>query len=359
MRIGLIDQDILYYPTQTFLNLDLMKVAAYYKNRGDIPQLILKPKQLEECDNIIIFKNIPNDKTFSTLTSKDNVKFFGLEFSDYKTEVIDTEIYNSYPYVDIYEDYFKEGLEKGFLVESRVRTLRNIDRIKLINGEETKKPLLTHPELVIYDNVVESDEITKMFVECAGIYSKIHLAYANAINTVEDFERYIQVINTLYNKYSKKLDPRKIEFLVNLSPRELYDCVSKYKEEITRSSFIHKLIWNTTPNKKYVLNGALAIERLCDTLAAVRIYAHFSLPWLKNEFYQPPDKIKKVYFNIGKIWYNSYRLKPIDFATFLRVGPRNNNRGVKPTRDIQRISKRFLAESMTKEVILENEAFFL
>lgn len=357
MRIGLIDQDLIYFPKKNPLNLELMKTAAFYKNRGDEPLLILKPSELEKCDKIIIFKNIPSDKVFSTIISNYDTTFYGLGFSDCEYEPIDSEIYKMRPYVEIYNEFFRQSLLNGSLGANQIKTLQTSDRVRLVNGSETRLPPCTNMFVVVYDNIVESDLVTDMFIKVTTLYSRISTAYQNRINTKEDFKRFIKIMEVFDKKFSIQTVIKKLDFLIDFSAEELYQCMVEYGD-IIREKYLRfcNLTWNITPKKIYAADNKMALDRLADTLFAYRICAYYQIPIEKKISHKLPFKINVMYLYIGELWFNYYKRTKISFENFIYQYVRH---GVGTLRLLQKINEKFLKESLSKEVRLGDEKFFI
>lgn len=123
MSIGLMDADIAKYHLVPF-NLEIMKLSAYYKRRGEI--VILAPSFEPERNKEFIYRKDYNDGDFpKDLTSYDNVSYGGLAFTNnhYQPLPLDIEIMKPDP--TIYSRFMKQILG-GAPSKSKEKIFKNM-----------------------------------------------------------------------------------------------------------------------------------------------------------------------------------------------------------------------------------------
>ena len=80
MSVGIMDADMSTYTLVPF-NLEVMKLSAYYKKRGEI--VVLSPSFTPEKNTKFIYRKDYNDGDFpSGLMKSSNVEYGGLAFSN-------------------------------------------------------------------------------------------------------------------------------------------------------------------------------------------------------------------------------------------------------------------------------------
>lgn len=114
MSIGLYDEDMMKYATVPF-NLELMKLATYYKERGEITSIspLFEPYKYSK---FILRKDYYDDITYLQLNKYKNITYGGLAFSNNIYSPLDEEIERKIPDVSIYnklEKYFIENNKNG------------------------------------------------------------------------------------------------------------------------------------------------------------------------------------------------------------------------------------------------------
>ena len=56
MSVGLIDQDCLTNKKDFFYDLDIMKIASYYKSKREITKLLLDPREYTQYTQTFFYK---------------------------------------------------------------------------------------------------------------------------------------------------------------------------------------------------------------------------------------------------------------------------------------------------------------
>ena len=108
MSIGLMDADMAKYTLVPF-NLEIMKLSAYYKKKGEI--VILSPSFTPDRHQKFFYRKDYDDGEFQPgLTSHGNVEYGGLAFSNNIYQPLPKEIERMRPDAEIYQRYEKEIL---------------------------------------------------------------------------------------------------------------------------------------------------------------------------------------------------------------------------------------------------------
>ena len=101
MSIGIMDADLSTYLLVPF-NLEVMKLSAYYKKKGEI--VVLSPSFTPDRNTKFIYRKDYNDGEFPAgLTRAPNVEYGGLAFSNNIYKPLPTEIERVQPDTHIYE----------------------------------------------------------------------------------------------------------------------------------------------------------------------------------------------------------------------------------------------------------------
>ena len=101
MSVGIMDADLATYTLVPF-NLEVMKLSAYYKKKGEV--VVLSPSFTPDKNTKFIYRKDYNDGDFPTgLTKAPNVEYGGLAFSNNIYKPLPIEIERMQPDTLIYE----------------------------------------------------------------------------------------------------------------------------------------------------------------------------------------------------------------------------------------------------------------
>ena len=101
MSVGIMDADMATYTLVPF-NLEVMKLSAYYKKKGEI--VVLSPSFTPDRNTKFIYRKDYNDGEFPAgLTRAPNVEYGGLAFSNNIYKPLPAEIERVQPDTHIYE----------------------------------------------------------------------------------------------------------------------------------------------------------------------------------------------------------------------------------------------------------------
>ncbi|MDO4556011.1 MAG: hypothetical protein Q4B70_12815 [Lachnospiraceae bacterium] len=113
MKIGLLDADLMDHGTR-HPNLALMKIAGYYKNKGDEVALIYHSySDVYNYDEIFISKVFTFSDIPKWILDLPNVHIGGTGFFEDGGEDLPEEIEHHKPYYDLYKEYVEKQIENG------------------------------------------------------------------------------------------------------------------------------------------------------------------------------------------------------------------------------------------------------
>ena len=113
MRIGIIDADLIGRKKHRFPNLASMKIAGFYKEKGDEVKLLLSYDDIDNYDEVFISKVFTDTPIDKEILSKKNVKYGGTGFFYDKAEPLPYEIEHHMPYYDLYKEWVEQKLSDG------------------------------------------------------------------------------------------------------------------------------------------------------------------------------------------------------------------------------------------------------
>lgn len=121
MSVGLYDMDMATYTLVPF-NLEIMKLSAYYKNKGEI--VVLAPSLTPERNTKFIIRKDYNDGYFPKELLQKNVEYGGLAFTNNHYAPLPLEIERMQPDTSIY--YKMESLILGDGSKTRAKIYKNL-----------------------------------------------------------------------------------------------------------------------------------------------------------------------------------------------------------------------------------------
>ena len=124
MSIGLIDQDCLKNKKDFFYDLDIMKLASYYKSKREITKLLLDPMEYTQYTQTFFVKNRFDYKLFSELFKDKRIAYRGYAFYGQFLAPLPDDIEKAIPDPSIYDTYLKFN---NNIADRRVPTLQAIE----------------------------------------------------------------------------------------------------------------------------------------------------------------------------------------------------------------------------------------
>ena len=113
MKIGIIDADLIGKKRHRFPNLACMKIAGYYKSKGNDVELVLDYKDVDMYDKVFISKVFTDTPVDEEVLKLSHVEHGGTGFFYDKAEPLPYEIEHHMPYYDLYKDWANEKMEQG------------------------------------------------------------------------------------------------------------------------------------------------------------------------------------------------------------------------------------------------------
>ena len=107
MSVGLIDQDCLTNKKDFFYDLDIMKIASYYKSKREITKLLLDPREYTQYTQTFFIKNRFDYKLFSELFKDKRITYRGYAFYGQYLAPLPDDIEKAIPDTSIYDTYLK------------------------------------------------------------------------------------------------------------------------------------------------------------------------------------------------------------------------------------------------------------
>lgn len=107
MSIALIDQDCLSNKKDFFYDLDIMKLASYYKSKKEITKLLLNPSEYAQYTTTYFIKNRFDYKMLNQLFKDPRIIYRGYAFSADEYEPLPDDIEKARADISIYDTYLK------------------------------------------------------------------------------------------------------------------------------------------------------------------------------------------------------------------------------------------------------------
>lgn len=107
MSIALIDQDCLDNKKDFFYDLDIMKLASYYKSKKEITKLLLNPSEYTQYTKTYFIKNRFDYKMMGELFKDKRIIYRGYAFSALDYEPLPDDIERAQADISIYDTYLK------------------------------------------------------------------------------------------------------------------------------------------------------------------------------------------------------------------------------------------------------------
>lgn len=113
MRVGIIDGDLLYRPSQRFPNLACMKISGYYKRQGHQVRLVRDYKEIRRYDRLFLSKVFTDTHVPDEVLQLENLTRGGTGFYYDKAPPLPEEIEHGMPDYGLYQDYIQEKMQPG------------------------------------------------------------------------------------------------------------------------------------------------------------------------------------------------------------------------------------------------------
>ena len=107
MSIALIDQDALLNKKDFYFDLDIMKLASYYKSKREITKLLLNATEYTQYSQTYFIKNRFDYKIMSNIFQDPRIIYRGYAFSANEYDPLPDDIERAEPDLSIYDTYLK------------------------------------------------------------------------------------------------------------------------------------------------------------------------------------------------------------------------------------------------------------
>lgn len=187
MYIGLIDDDLRKPPSNLYPNLEIMKLASYYKKNRDIVELCTNYSKYERYSKIIFRKNHHPEDFPTMLMSKarDRMEYGGLAFSSNIYIPMENDIEKSLPDVTIYDKINIENKNKSKLFKRKL----NKTCIRLQTANDI---YCTSKRFLVYDKDAFYQPLYNELSKCA---TTIEFIFPQEFTSFEEAVRFAQQEN--------------------------------------------------------------------------------------------------------------------------------------------------------------------
>lgn len=190
MAIAIFDYDLINNPGHYIINLEAMKLAAYYKSKNQIVNLLTDSRESHKYVKVFLRKDIVDNDFPYMLMAKENVKSGGLAFTDGRHVPLHKTIELKFP------DYlfYNEAIEKlAPTVKKRNQRFLDYTLVRLAPTEERKINLdynFHNPgskNILIYDtNIQELEGLEEAIQELEKKYKRVCLKESIEANLIEE-----------------------------------------------------------------------------------------------------------------------------------------------------------------------------
>lgn len=203
--IGLIDQDAIFGKGNFFPNVELMKIAAYYKNEREIVNFIddFSPKNLKRYRKIYLRKDICDRKYLPVFLNMPNVIAGGKAFNGGDYDPIPKKMEGMFPDQTIYYPLYRYYILKGRLTKTQVQTFLSSSFIRFSD----KGRLLTenYKKMIDYSKnryfIVDDDFFAcKEWDKIIPLFQKKHYIFNyHIIYSIDEMKKFLNFNNEYPN----------------------------------------------------------------------------------------------------------------------------------------------------------------
>ena len=112
-NIAIIDADLIGRKNHRFPNLACMKIAGYYKDKGENVKLLQNYDNIDKYDKVFISKVFTDTPIDEKILKMNNVEYGGTGFFYDKATPLNEEIEHHMPYYDLYKEWVNTKLLEG------------------------------------------------------------------------------------------------------------------------------------------------------------------------------------------------------------------------------------------------------
>lgn len=216
MNIGLFDQDLAlgYKP---YPNLELMKIASYYKEHRDLTRLMESAKEYEQFSRIYIRKEIVDKNFPNRLISNINTEFGGYAFTNGIYVPMEDKFERCLPDTSLYDKFIK-----NHKIRHDYKTILKSSLIRLETTRDFKKFITNSNRFVFYDKDLNKIEDSFKCIDYCGQTGVIQVLNPMYFDDLEEA--------LIWAKQSYLLTSNKIIYTENISLKEIKEFSKRTKE---------------------------------------------------------------------------------------------------------------------------------
>jgi len=240
MSIALIDQDCLNNRKDFFFDLDIMKLASYYKSKREVTKLLLLPSEYYQYTQTYFVKNRFDYKMFTNIFKEPRITYRGYAFCPDKYESMEPDIEAAPADPTIYDTYLKfntniagrripkissamSGIHSRFSTDgescnvpdnilhykdSEILCLYDYNLFTLLGWKERLKDFKNFSLRLKFSPISDDIEDLKHILENYNIYNENHFILSGEIND--------ETLNEIIILGSNHKDRIRVELLDNL-----------------------------------------------------------------------------------------------------------------------------------------------
>ena len=265
MRIGLIDIDILNKAKKNNLNVDLMKLGAYYEKNGHQVEVLHERNDIFDYDMLCVFSVINNVPKH--ILTHPNISMYGEYFTNkiyvpFNNDEINYEEVN----YKIYDNFLRYEFISKRLSEKELQKIKKIKWARLFPNDKPINvyDLLTGEPVQLVDTYIFDKENWREVVKKLAIYSsKITFSRPQIIRNQKDFDDFVFLLNynfvgckgmILINDYNNFKDfiIKNQSFIKEHPTRFIYSLAYDYNNLYTEMFYLEEI--ENTFNKLKLLN---------------------------------------------------------------------------------------------------------
>ena len=296
MSIGLFDADFFRYH-QTIFNLEIMKMATYYKKKKEIT--IMAPSFAPERYSQFFYRKDFNDGNFPKLLNQyKNLTYGGFAFSNNVYIPMDEEIEQCAPdtsVYDRYEDIFIDGYAstKNFFTSLKkgIHFRLSLDGKTVWNDFERQIPRHANARVFFLhdynlNSIPSAAEYVQLIIDKYRTSENIKVSLSVKFPIIcSDFESFIKWLDFIFSSVNFK-----IQYNGMLKDEELVEAASKLNPSQSTN-----IIYNPLPaaSSKNDFTEEALLKIFKQVLFLYKNQKHFLL--ICNDSFLVPEEIKKMF----------------------------------------------------------------
>jgi len=289
MKIGLVDIDLLIQPNSKILNVELMKLGAYYEELGHQVEVLHPKSYIYDYDKLCIFCN--SHLPIESFLKHPDIDFYGTYYNNRKFVPFGNQIDEQETNYRIYDNLLKYYLYSNIYTEKDIEKIKRAKWLRLYPNE---KPIDIYKVLipdrkVIVDNDFFDKEGWREYFKKVSIYER-SICFARPIiirnqQNLEDFNYLLQfnfvnlygvILTSTYEEF-EQLITNNTEILKKMEKR-LYFSIAYNKDNLYTEDFYLKELIPT-------VQKALLLSKINITFTGADILLYSKKPLTKAVYY--------------------------------------------------------------------------